>query len=550
MKRAEAFIINYYSELSKHSSESEEIRVKEKDRQEIFNRAYKGNHSDRNYTKAHIKKILTDKTFREVLTDNPFVINERNIDEQLELKQIPEDQFRVSLHFYTKEYKGEAFFKFISANKLTKGDVITAEMIHQAYKEDSKKWTLLFDDKLEILTQKIYERYKGIPVIDQLLYQSLEDVQVGVSGAVEKAHDSIWIIIKGRLIRLAFLSLGNIETLENVCKKIAGDEKIDSLNPYAFSYGEDGSRRVAFKKGFSESWCAIVRKFDTVQNLKNKELLALSGVHDTELLIQAEMLLMKGCVSTIIIGDQGSGKTVKTVRLVEYMYDDLSIRTINNNFETFIRNLFPNKNIIEYKKTDSITEEEAYEISLKSSGKITIFTEIRENKMIENFLNTGRRGSKMALTSMHHNDAHRVVYELAKGLMKEGLHQRISDAVEDVLEVLKIVIEVNVCEDGKRTYGIYELIDNTPSFESDIYNLIDEMGELDVNKTIAKALVKLSQPANYKAVPIVIYDDKTNAYLKKNCFSTPLISHLKKNLKRKDDQLLDDFKALMIQEAK
>jgi len=214
---------------------------------------------------------------------------------------------------------------------------------------------------------------------------------------------------------------------------------------------------------------------------------------------------------------------------------------VNNNFETFIRNLFPEKNIIEYRKTDSITEEQAYEVSLKSSGKITIFTEIRENMMIEKFLNSGRRGSKMALTSMHHNDAHRVVYELAKGLMKEGLHQRISDAVEDVLEVLKIVIEVNV-ENGIRTYGVYELVDRTPSFKASIYNDIETMDLQAVNRTIAKALVKLSQPANFEAVPIVVYDEKSHAYVKKNEFTNQLAKHLHKNLKRVDYKLLESFK--------
>lgn len=250
---------------------------------------------------------------------------------------------------------------------------------------------------------------------------------------------------------------------------------------------------------------------------------------------------MKGCASSIIIGDQGSGKTVKTVRLVEYMYDEDSIRTVNNNFETFISNLFPEKNIIEFRKTDSITEEQAYEISLKSSGKITIFTEIRENMMIEKFLNSGRRGSKMALTSMHHNEANRVVYELAKGLMKEGLHQRISDAVEDVLEVLKIVIEVNV-ENGIRTYGVYELVDRTPTFEASIYNDIEKMDLQAVNRTIAKALVKLSQPANFEAVPIVVYDEITHAYVKKNDFTPSLVKHLHKNIKRSDYKLIESFK--------
>lgn len=254
---------------------------------------------------------------------------------------------------------------------------------------------------------------------------------------------------------------------------------------------------------------------------------------------------MRGSVSTVLIGDQGSGKTVKTVRLVEYIYDDYSIRTVNNNFEGSIRKLYPYKNIIEWKETEYVDENEAYEASLKSSEKVTIFTEIRKNKMIESFLNTGRRGSKFALTSMHHNEAQKVPYELAKGLMKEGLHQRISDAIEDVLEVLKIVEEVVVTEDGRRVYNIYELRNVTPKFEGTIYKSIDDYKSTeDLMKVIAKSLVKLAQPVNYEVVPIVVYDKTTDSYVKINNLSDAIINQLKSNLKSRDEILLDAFKII------
>ncbi|MBN2897785.1 MAG: hypothetical protein JXO44_03325, partial [Clostridia bacterium] len=247
----------------------------------------------------------------------------------------------------------------------------------------------------------------------------------------------------------------------------------------------------------------------------------------------------------VLIGDQGSGKTVKTVCLVEYIYDDYPVRTINNNFEGSMRKRYPWKNIIESKETEYVDENEAYEASLKSSGKVTIFTEIRKNRMIESFLNSGRRGSKFALTSMHHNEAQKVPYELAKGLMKDGLHRQISDAIEDVLEVLKIVEEVVVTEDGRRVYNIYELRNVTPKFESDIYKSIDRLTSTeDVMKVIAKSLVRLAQPVNYEVVPIVVYDKMTDSYLKINDLSEELILQLQRNIKLRDESLLNLFQML------
>ncbi|MBN2883873.1 MAG: hypothetical protein JXN10_10110, partial [Clostridia bacterium] len=331
MREAENFIREYYVELSKYSSDFAEALSKEKDRQEIFDRAYKGDQSDREYVKKHMMRVLTDKSFRQVKKDSDFIVDDTNIDVFLNLREVPEDRFRVVLHDFRKQHGQHALHAMIEVNKFYELSankdicVITTEMINQAYEKTPTQ--LEYEDKLEILVQKLYENFKGFPVIDNLIYQKVEDIQVGVSGHPEEAHKSIWIVIDGRLCHLEFLSLKDEAQLEDVCRKMAGDEKIDSVSPYAFAFGEDGSRRVSFKKGFSETWCGIIRKLNTVENMYNKDLLVASGVKDYEKLILLEKLLMKGSISTVLIGDQGSGKTVKTVCLVEYIYDDYPVRT-------------------------------------------------------------------------------------------------------------------------------------------------------------------------------------------------------------------------------
>lgn len=147
----------------------------------------------------------------------------------------------------------------------------------------------------------------------------------------------------------------------------------------------------------------------------------------------------------------------------------------------------------------------------------------------------------MAITSMHHNEASHVVYELAKGLMKEGLHNSIASAIEDILGVLKIVIEIQRNDDGKRVYNIYELENRVEKFDPDIYLKLAEADALEIERIKAKALVSMAQPVNYSTTPLVVYDDLLDAYVKKNDLSDKLKSKVLKSIRKRDQHLLEDY---------
>ena len=96
-----------------------------------------------------------------------------------------------------------------------------------------------FEDKLNVISQRLYQLYKGFGVIDEIRDMRIDGVSGGVSGIpptfqeeiditvslsiVSKLpanFDSIWLFFKGKTIHLSFLSFGSESELIRVCKNI------------------------------------------------------------------------------------------------------------------------------------------------------------------------------------------------------------------------------------------------------------------------------------------------------------------------------------------
>ena len=164
--------------------------------------------------------------------------------------------------------------------------VITKDEINEIYEKED--FTISFSDKLNVLTQRIYQHYKGYSSIDEIRDMNIDGVSGGVSGLPEsflsqvaqtdgdyldqmiehkvpRACDSIWIMFQGKSIRLAFLSFGKESELKRVCQNIYkynNPGQLSDSNGFKINEMKDGSRVVVVRPSMSETWAFFVRKFD------------------------------------------------------------------------------------------------------------------------------------------------------------------------------------------------------------------------------------------------------------------------------------------------
>ena len=315
---------------------SEEELKRRKNKKYELKKALKGcTYGDVN-DKKYIKELIYDLLAKE------YGVTETNISRSIPF-DIPslltgQDKFDILIHEYKKEFGYEALGEMIKKYNLddmkyVQGDtkpcyVITDEEIDHIY--ENENFHLTFQDKLEIVVQRIYQKYKGYSSIDEVRDMNIDGVSGGVSGLPEsflsqvaqtdgdylsqisenkvpRACDSIWIMFHGKSIRLAFLSFGTEAELKRVCQNIYkynNPGQLSDTNGYKVNEMKDGSRVVVVRPSMSETWAFFVRKFD-VQKATLEQIVRFEGKEEAIALLR---FLVKGARIISLTGEQGCRK--------------------------------------------------------------------------------------------------------------------------------------------------------------------------------------------------------------------------------------------------
>ncbi len=379
---------------------SEEELKRRKNKKYELKKALKGcTYGDVN-DKKYVKELIFD------LLEKEYGVTESNISKAIPF-DIPslltaQDKFDILIYSYKKEFGHEALTELIkkydlATLKYVEGEtkpsyVITSNEIEEIYEKENI--ILSFADKLAVVVQRIYQHYKGYSAIDEVRDMNIDGVSGGVSGLPEsflsqvaqtdgdyleqvtehkvpRACDSIWIFFQGKSIRLAFLSFGTEAELKRVCQNIYkynNPGQLSDTNGYKINEMKDGSRVVVVRPSFSETWAFFVRKFD-VKRATLEQLVTLPGSADA---IELLKFLVKGARITSITGEQGSGKTTLLMGMIENIYETMNIRVQETAFELHLRKIYPTRNILTFRETDTISGQEGLDVQKKTDGSVNI----------------------------------------------------------------------------------------------------------------------------------------------------------------------------------
>jgi pilus assembly protein CpaF len=286
--------------------------------------------------KKYVKELIYD------LLSKEYGVDETNISKAIPFDTpsllTAQDKFDILIHEYKKSFSYEALNELIKkynldALKYVDGEskpcyVITSEEISDIYEQEQIH--LDFADKLEVVVQRIYQKYKGFSSIDEIRDMNIDGVSGGVSGLPEsflsqvaqtdgdylkqameskipRACDAIWIFFHGKSIRLAFLSFGTEAELKRVCQNIYkynNPGQLSDTNGYKINEMKDGSRVVVVRPSMCETWAFFVRKFD-VQKATLEQIVKFEGKEEA---IELLRFLVKGARIIALTGEQGCRK--------------------------------------------------------------------------------------------------------------------------------------------------------------------------------------------------------------------------------------------------
>ena len=459
---------------------SEEELKRRKNKKYELKKALKGcTYGDVN-DKKYVKELIFD------LLSKEYGVNEANISKAISF-DVPslltaQDKFDILLYMYKKDFGYEGLTELIKKYdlaelKYVEGEtkpsyVITSQEIEDIFEKENLQ--LNFTDKLSVVVQRIYQHYKGYSSIDEVRDMNIDGVSGGVSGLPEsflsqvaqtsdadylaqvsehkvpRACDSIWIFFQGKSIRLAFLSFGTEAELKRVCQNIYkynNPGQLSDTNGYKINEMKDGSRVVVVRPSFSETWAFFVRKFDVKRSTLEQWFKGEPGCDDS---IELLKYLVKGARIISITGEQGCGKTTMLMGMIENIYETMNIRVQETAFELHLRKIYPTRNILTFRETDTISGQEGLDVQKKTDGSVNIIGEVATDPVASWMIQAAQVASKFTLFTHHAKTFPNLVTALRNSMLRTGVFKNEKTAEEQVVQVLNFDIHLKKDFRGKR----------------------------------------------------------------------------------------------------
>ncbi|NJD01831.1 MAG: pilus assembly protein CpaF [Ruminiclostridium sp.] len=426
--------------------------------------------------KQFVKDFISD------LLEKAYGIDKSNIDLIISFNKdeylTAIDKFDILLNQYKKCHGKKALDELIQKYRLDEMRqvdgmlyfCITEEDIENIWKDE--KPALSFRDKLDVVVQRVYSRYKGYHCIDDILDIQVDGISGGVNGLPEtfihdhskdyesylhhlegkkisRSYESVWLFYRGKSIHLRFLSFGSYDELKRICEniyKFGSPGQLSQATGYKVNKLKDGSRVVVLRPEFCESWAFFVRKFD----LPDVSLNWLINDKNAEMVREFLTFLVKGCRNISITGQQGTGKTTLLNALIEHIYSVYTLRILEMTFELHVRARFPERNIVTVQETDTVSGQQGLDIFKKTDGTVTIVGEVASDPVAAYMIQTAQVASLFTLFSHHAKTFKELVMSLRNSLLKTGIFQNENIAEEQVVRTLHFDIHLKKSITGKR----------------------------------------------------------------------------------------------------
>mgnify|MGYP002558105636 FL=1 len=548
---------------------SEEELKRRKNKKYELKKALKGcTYGDVN-DKKYIKELIYDMLY------NEYGVDEINVSKAIPF-DVPslltaQDKFDIILYMYKSEFGYEALSEIIKKYKLDElkyvaGEskpsyVITPEEISDIYEKEN--FALTFQDKLSIVVQRIYQHYKGYSSIDEIRDMNIDGISGGVSGLPEsflsqvaqtdgdylgqivehkvpRACDSIWIMFRGKSIRLAFLSFGTEAELKRVCQniyKFNNPGQLSDTNGYKINEMKDGSRVVVVRPSMSETWAFFVRKFD-VKRATLEQIVKFPGKDET---IDLLKYLVKGARIISLTGEQGCGKTTMLMAMIENIYETMNLRITETAFELHLRKIYPTRNILSMRETETISGQACLDVQKKTDGSVNIIGEVATDPVASWMIQSAQVASKFTLFTHHAKTFPDLVTALRNSMLRAGVFKDERTAEEQVVQVLNF--DIHLVKDFRGRRYIERITECIPVEERNEYTFDyrkEKTTEKKIEKFMDNATMFFTKTTNrelYQYRNILEYHDGT--YVLTNPISEENIKAMLNNM---DDTDAEEFK--------
>lgn len=341
-----------------------------------------------------------------------------------------QDRFEILLYLYQQKFGSNAFNEFMIRNGLDKPRGSGSEAFYEVSASDidvafRRNYSLIskftYYNYIEIITQRVYQMTYGLGVIDTIRDLNIDGINIGTSGIPDsfviegsdgmygaapgelpnKSFNAVWVMYKGVMYRMSCIGFGSQGELERVCKLIYRYDSpgtLDKSRGYIVSQMKDGCRVTVARPNMSESWVAFVRKFGSADRMS---LYDLYPFRHNDYLVETIKWIVKGLRNIALTGAQATGKTTCLGSMIQFVPPSLGIRVQEMAFELRIRKSYPERNIVTFAETSTVSAQEGIDFMKKTDGTIGVFGEVAQAAVATLAIQMGQVGMSQVIFTHH-----------------------------------------------------------------------------------------------------------------------------------------------------
>ena len=128
--------------------------------------------------------------------------------------------------------------------------------------------------------------------------------------------------------------------------------------------------------------------------------------------------------------------------MIENIYETMNIRVQETAFELHLRKIYPTRNILTFRETETISGQEGLDVQKKTDGSVNIIGEVATDPVASWMIQAAQVASKFTLFTHHAKTFPNLVTALRNSMLRTGVFKNEKTAEEQVVQVLNFDIHL------------------------------------------------------------------------------------------------------------
>ena len=229
--------------------------------------------------------------------------------------------------------------------------------------------------------------------------------------------------------------------------------------------------------------------------------------------------------------------------MIENIYETMNLRITETAFELHLRKIYPTRNIVSMRETETISGQDCLDVQKKTDGSVNIIGEVATDPVASWMIQSAQVASKFTLFTHHAKTFPNLITALRNSMLRAGTFKDEKTAEEQVVQVLNF--DIHLLKDFRGRRYIERITECIPVEEKNEYTFDhrkEKTLEGKLTKFMDNATIYFSKTTNrelYKYRNILEFAD--DSYVLVNPISEYNIREMRNNMEENDVVAFDAF---------